>query len=142
MQVLLVEPGKEARPFEMEDTLKAMQDIVGGHIQATHTWNNSVALVCNEDGKLTGLPANRQLGNGDIVVGTFVVCGLKDDEFCSLSNKQMEQYKAMFQNPELFFYCDSGLLVKKCSPEEYAQVMQDREGQKKAAHKRHKEQER
>lgn len=142
MQVLLVEPGKEARPFKLDGNLKSMQATVGGLIQALYPWDDNAALVCNDEGKMMGMPLNRALEDYDVIAGTFFVCGLKEDEFCSLSSEQMEQYKAMFQSPELFLRCDSGLVVKKCSPEEYAQVMQDREGQKKAAHKRNKELER
>lgn len=141
MQVLLVEPGKEARPFEMEDTLKAMQTSVGGCIQALYPWEDNAALVCNDEGKVMGLPLNRALEDYDVIAGTFFVCGLKEDEFCSLSNGQMERYKAMFQSPELFFRCDAGIMAKKCSPEEYAQAMQER-AQQKSAHKHNKEPER
>ncbi len=142
MQVLLVEPGKEARPFEMQDALKAMQTAVGGLIQALYPWEDNAALVCNDEGKIIGLPLNRALEDYDVIAGTFFVCGTKGDGFCSLSNEQMEKYKAMFESPELFFRCEVGLVAKKCSPGEYQQAMQERAQRQNSAHKRNREPER
>ena len=55
---------------------------------------DSVALVCNEEGKLEGLPLNRALRDEDgdiydVVAGTFLVVGLTDDSFGSLTVEQM-----------------------------------------------------
>ena len=33
-----------------------MQAIVGGQIQALYPWEDSVALICNDEGKLLRLP--------------------------------------------------------------------------------------
>ena len=59
MRVLLVEPGKEPRVCELPDTLEAMQKAVGGAIQAVYPFAEPVALICNDEGKLAGLPLNR-----------------------------------------------------------------------------------
>lgn len=136
MQVLFVEPGKEARVAEIEGNLKSMQEMVGGLIQAIYPWEDEVALVCNEEGKVIGLPLNRGLENYDVIAGTFFVCGVKGDSFSSLSSKQMETYRQKFQSPELFFRTDSGIAVKKCTPEEYAQVMQTQAERAKSSSKK------
>lgn len=36
--VLLVEPGKYPKPIEIEDTLEAMQEVVGGDIEEYMLW--------------------------------------------------------------------------------------------------------
>jgi len=60
LKVLFVEPNKVARFIEIEDDLKVMQDIVGGYIAEYLPFDDDVALVCNDEGKLDGLPLNRQ----------------------------------------------------------------------------------
>lgn len=84
MRVIIKEPGEPIGHFaEIDNTLEAMQEIVGGHIE-TITFQgftfSGLVIVCNEEGKLRGLPENFKLPN-DTVVGTVIVCGTDDDEF-------------------------------------------------------------
>ena len=79
MRVLVVEPERRPEVKEIDDSLKEMQGIVGGYIQSIYPFEEPVALVCNDEGKLMDLPANRGLRdeNGqiyDIVFGTFFLC--------------------------------------------------------------------
>lgn len=64
MKVLVVEPQKPCRVQEI-DGLAAMQQIVGGDIEAVYPFQDSAALVCNAEGKLLGLPMNRPLLDED-----------------------------------------------------------------------------
>lgn len=59
MTILKLEPGKKPEEADIPDTLCAMQEIVGGSIQALYPFGDLVALICNEEGKLLGLPLNR-----------------------------------------------------------------------------------
>ena len=66
-----------------------------------------VSLVCNEEGKLEGLPLNRALRDEDgdiydVVAGTFMVVGLTDDSFGSLTVEQMQKFSDHFKVPEQF----------------------------------------
>ena len=61
MEVLLVEPGKEARIAEIGGDLKSLQAAVGGYIEATYPFDDPVALVCNDEGKIMQMPLNRAL---------------------------------------------------------------------------------
>ena len=65
MKILLVEPGKVPRPAEIAPSLEAMQKVVGGSIEAVYPFDEPVALICNEEGKLLGLPLNRSLRHPD-----------------------------------------------------------------------------
>ena len=58
MEVLLVEPGKEARIAEIGSDLKSLQAAVGGYIEAAYFFDDPVALICNEEGRLLGLQHN------------------------------------------------------------------------------------
>ena len=117
MRVLVVEPEHRPEVREINDSLKEMQGIVGGMIQPVYPFDDPVALVCNDEGKLMNLPANRGLrdGNGqiyDIVFGTFFLCGASadSDHFTSLTTEQIEQYRKMFYTPEMFWGMDGRIV--------------------------------
>lgn len=98
--VLKVEPGKAPETVTIPNTLEAAQKMVGGYIEIISL--DDVCLVCNEDGKLTGLEGNRRLGN-DIITGTFFLTGCTDDgDFCSLTPEQMEHFTRRFAQSETF----------------------------------------
>lgn len=59
--------------------------------------------ICNDEGKLLGLPWNRTLTDDhgvpyDIVCGTFFVAGLKEDDFASLTEQQIEKYQDKYSH--------------------------------------------
>ncbi len=100
MRVLVVEPERRPEVKEINDSLEAMQSIVGGLIQPIYPFEDSVALVCNDEGKLLDLPANRGLWGKDgqiydIVFGTFFLCGAPADcdHFTSLTPEQIKRYE-------------------------------------------------
>lgn len=59
ISVLLVEPNKYPKMIEIDDTLEVMQTVVGGDIEEYMPFEDEVAIVCHEEGKLIGLPPNR-----------------------------------------------------------------------------------
>lgn len=59
ISVLLVQPNKYPKMIEIEDTLEAMQAVVGGDIEEYMPFDDEVAIICNEEGKISGLPPNR-----------------------------------------------------------------------------------
>ena len=73
MDVLIVEPEKSPRIANISGDLESLQKAVGGYIEAVYPYDDPVAIVCNEEGKLIGLPLNRKLEDYDIIAGTFVV---------------------------------------------------------------------
>jgi len=116
MRVLVVEPEHRPEVKEIEDSLRTMQNIVGGYIQTVHL-DDSVVLVCNEEGKFMNLPPNRGLRdkNGqmyDIVFGTFFLCGAPADSehFISLTPEQTERYQERFHTPEMFWGMDGRIV--------------------------------
>ena len=105
MNVLVVEPGY--LPYEKEildsaDHLEQMQAIVGGLIEPIYPYHEEVAIVCNEEGLINGLPFNRSVPGGyGGVFGTFFICGLGEEDFCSLPPDLMERFKKEFRNSEI-----------------------------------------
>lgn len=79
-----------------------MQAVVGGLIQAIYPYQEPVAIVCNEEGMLLHLPFNRSVEGGyGGVFGTFFVCGLGEETFCSLTPEQVKTFKQKFQHAEI-----------------------------------------
>ena len=105
LRTLIVEPGKTPRVAEIEDSLEAKQKIVGGLIEPVFPPNHKddVCLVCNEEGKLNGLPWNRpiRLEDGmiyDIIAGPFLIlrAPIDSEDFESLTDEQIEIYMHMY----------------------------------------------
>lgn len=109
MRILVVEP--MCVPYEKEiiPSLAEMQAVIGGTIQAIYPFKEPIALICNDEAKLLGLPLNRALydGNGriyDVIAGTFFLCEAPVDSssFASLNDMEIQQFKHRFRHPELF----------------------------------------
>ena len=60
IDILVVEPCEAPRPIQVEDTLEAFQQIVGGPIEAGCYLPQRVMLICNSEGKNMGLMPNRE----------------------------------------------------------------------------------
>ncbi len=95
---LLVEPYKLPKEIEIDNTLEAKQELVGGLIEEVHIHgDNEVVLICNEEGKIYGLPYNRDIGY-DIIAGPFLIVGIDRDNYKSLNEKQILKYKMRFDD--------------------------------------------
>lgn len=118
MRVVIVEQEKAPAVQTIENGLTAMQTIVGGTIQAIYPFEEPIALICNDEGKLHGLPLNRALRDSsgtvyDIVSGTFLLCAAPADSDCfdSLTYQQIQFCMKRFAVPEYFVRLGSMLLV-------------------------------
>ena len=81
--------------------------------------------VCNEDGKLDGLPLNRALRDSDgdiydIVAGNFFIVGLGQNDFTDLPHELAEQFAERFRQPEMFMRVD-GKIEAAPMPDEQVQ---------------------
>ena len=70
----------------------------------------------NDDGKLMGLPLNRALRDEDgqmydAVAGDFLVVGLGEEDFASLTPEMAQKYEQLFHQPEAFLKLGNRLLV-------------------------------
>lgn len=106
MKILYVEPGKPAELRELGDALKDLQTAVGGYIEAVYPFKDHVCIICNEEGKLLGMEANRVLTTSkgkpyDIICGPFIVAGLTEDNFGDLTDKQIVKYLEKFKDPDM-----------------------------------------
>lgn len=104
IHVLIIEPGKAPYAANIPSDLASLQKQVEGLIQVLYPFEDPfTAIVCNEEGKLLGLPWNRPLYDEDgmlydVIAGTFLVTGLTEDSFGSLTDEQISTYTKMFRS--------------------------------------------
>lgn len=116
IKVLVIQPEKKPYTKFIDNTLKSLQSEVGGCIQAIYPWNDLAAIVADDEGKLKDKPLNRALldedgGIYDIISGTFLIVGLAEESFCSLTNEQTEKFAKLFEAPEMFLAGEDGIIV-------------------------------
>ena len=119
IKVVLLEPGKVARTTEIDASLKGMQNVVGGNIDVVSL--DDVLIIHNREGKERNLPFNRGLCNEtgkvqDVIAGTCFVCGVNEDNFSGLSDKQTEKYLKRFKYPERFYRTGDGITKVPYNP--------------------------
>ena len=107
MNVLLVQPESYPKSVTIGSDLESLQAAVGGIIEVGYPFEDNVGLIMNEEGKIEGLPLNRALRDDqgelyDIIAGDFLVVGLTEDDFGSLSQEQMDKFEKIFHQPECF----------------------------------------
>ena len=118
MRVIVVEPKKKPMVQDIGSDLESMQKIVGGSIEAVYPFADPVALICNGEGKLLGLPLNRALRDDagevyDIISGTFFLCAAPtdSDHFAGLTDQHVKTYMERFAMPEMFLNVGGDLFV-------------------------------
>lgn len=92
IKVIVKEPGK---PFEVRDvknTLGQLQELVGGYIETVNLFTNAV-IICNEEGRIKGLPEQRAFGTQ--WAGPVVLAGVDGDEFTDVLDIAIE-HPALF----------------------------------------------
>lgn len=107
LDVLLVKPEMYPQQVQINSGLAALQQAVEGDIEAAYYFEEPVGVIVNEEGKLNGSELNRAIydqdGNiVDIIAGNFLVVGLGEENFCSLSPELMQKFEEKFHQPEMF----------------------------------------
>lgn len=116
ISVLLIQPGKYPKTVTIEDSLEAMQKLVGGDIEEYMPFDDEVAIICNEEGKISGLPLNRAVYDSEhqmieIMAGDFFICHapISSEKFLSLPPDLEKKYSEKFRYPEKFVQTDKGI---------------------------------
>lgn len=123
ISVLYVEPGKYPKVKEIEESLEAMQELVGGDIEEYMPFDDEVAIVCNAEGKMRGEELNRAIYGKDkqmldIVAGKFFICyaPFESEKFLSLPKELEQKYKEKFKYPEKFYRTNEGIVAEPFKP--------------------------
>lgn len=130
LDALLVKPNEYPQKVTIGAELNDLQEAVGGTITATYPFTDPVAIVCNDEGKLLGLPMNRALRDEhgqtyDVLTGSFLVVGLGKEDFASLSPELAQKYEQHFHQPETFVKL-GGYLVILPTPDEAVQSAEEK----------------
>ena len=101
IKVLALLPMEPPKVVELDYTLEAMQKFVGGNIECLPLCDLGAefTLVCNDEGKLLGLPLNRPLWDGaDVLAGPGFLAGCDSEgNLTSLPQSTMDFYKEKFR---------------------------------------------
>ena len=100
---LLVAENKLPEVVEIPDTLKSLQELVGGYIEYCYMpEHEDVVLICNEEGKINGMGPNRDIGH-DIIFGPFFVIGDNPEigENISLTEEQISKWTKLFDEKSI-----------------------------------------
>ena len=82
IRVISKHPGCPPRSVWVTNTLENLQTAVGGYIE-TFTLATDMCVICNEEGRLLGLPHNCTIAGVDFV-GDILLVGIKGEEFADL----------------------------------------------------------
>ena len=83
LKVIICPAEREPYAANVSDSLEALQKIVGGYIKTVTVFTDAV-VICNEEGRILGLPENRSFFISGIC-GDCLICGVDGEEFASLS---------------------------------------------------------
>ena len=103
LKVLYIEPMKTPKIVEIDGDLESMQ------------FEDEVAIVCNDEGKINGLEPNRGIFDKegelqDIICGSFFICyaPVESEKYLSLPDNLRKKYEEMFRHPEMITRKDTG----------------------------------
>ena len=82
MRVLIKEPGGAWEVADVENTLDALQEAVGGYIETLNinTDPEPLVLIMDEEGRLNDKEYNMSISEVPLF-GTLLICGREKDEF-------------------------------------------------------------
>ncbi len=86
IKVVICPADREAYVTNISDSLENLQKHVGGYIEAV-TVCSDLVILCNEEGRLLGLPENKSLPFCSFV-GDCIILAARGDEFTDLSDEQ------------------------------------------------------
>lgn len=94
IKVLYKPVGKLFEVREIPNTLKDVQELVGGYIETVPLNMPGVILVCNEEGKLRGMKPNPYPSIPDLV-GPWFICGFRGEEFTDVPREYVKIVRAV-----------------------------------------------
>lgn len=83
MKVFFKEPGKAIRQMNVPNKLHTLQQLIGGYIESV-TLCSDLVILCDEEGRLKGLPYNCEFCGIDFCGPIMFVGANEDGEFCDV----------------------------------------------------------
>ena len=82
MKVFFKEPGKAIRQMQVPNDLHTLQQLIGGYLESV-TLCTDLVVLCDEEGRLKGLPHNCEVCGVDFC-GPIMFVGADKDKFCDV----------------------------------------------------------
>ena len=95
MRVIKKEPGKFPEVVDIQNTLEALQEAVGGYIEVFPVATDLV-ILCDEEGRIDGKPFNCNLCGTDFC-GTILFVGVDGPEFTDIDPHVAELFKTLWE---------------------------------------------
>ena len=127
--VLYIASGEPPKVVYIKPELEEMQRLVGGYIEEYMPFDDEVAIICNEEGKINGMPLNRAIydeSDGkrgvmlDIIAGNFFLAyaPYESESFKSLTPEMIKKYTKRFQYPENFMKINGEIVAIPIKPKD------------------------
>lgn len=118
MKVIICEPFKLARVADIKNDLDEFYKLIDcDYVETVYPFKDDVCIICDDEGKLKRKEFSRPLRSDgviyDIIAGTFIITGINEDDFCSLTDSQLETYLEMFKYPEEMMVIDGQIVGLK-----------------------------
>ena len=103
IRIVVFAPGQKPEARTIDNTLTAMQSVVGGRIELFPLGENEVLEgICNEEGLNEGLEFNRYIPYlQTIIAGTFYITASRGAEFRSLTPAEEARAMQLFKRMEV-----------------------------------------
>lgn len=88
--IVVKEPGKTPEVKEIDDTLEAMQEVVGGYIELV-AMPNKLDFYVNEDGIMQELPFNTHIRGLPVVGTVFAASRNSSGDTIGLNQSQIDK---------------------------------------------------
>lgn len=124
LAMLLIEPCKVPKSIEIskedDKSLHEMQKLVGGYIETLYPFDDDdeVAIICNDEGKINGLPLNRAIRDKsgeiiEIIAGNFLIAyaPAASGSFRALPKQLIKKYTEKFKKPERFIMLNGKIMA-------------------------------
>lgn len=123
IEALLIKPLQYPQRVTIGSDLDSLQKAVEGPMEDVYPWEDNACIICNEEGKMHGMALNRGLYDdygrlADIIAGPFLIVGLSEESFQSLTKQQMEHYEDLFYSPQVFVRFGQHIVSIPCEAEE------------------------
>lgn len=89
MKAIYCIPGFDPKLVEIENTLEALQEAVGGYIECVPAFEDAV-IICNEEGLIRALEPQKVLGQ--FFFGDVLIVGVDGEEFTDVPEAGIELF--------------------------------------------------
>lgn len=125
LSVLYIAPNQLPRTIKIDNSLEAMQALVGGKIIKHDPFSDNAVFVGNSESLIKGLPFNRAFYDDEndketrkLIFGSFFICYAppESENLLSLPSELEEKYSKIFKYPERFYIADNKVKIEKIKP--------------------------